>query len=957
MRAHHIIIPRIRLSISSLHNLLSVCLLSAVCAHAQPVADTLTPLSSMPAERFAMAERPWVLEGTFSSPAMETNAVQTFAGTRQSSSKFKGWDLGMIGGQIRFMSTPLRGTSSSFLTDKRYDDGREHSLRLVWNPQSRQAILHVDGEPSGSVNNVAPVGAASGLLFVLGAKQNPSTAGWLYKWKGALRDWRFYAGVLPENLPPAVEDVSAQELAVGGQQGGVFDAAPAKSEHMAIAPRAALPAQAYGMEERPWVLEGKFSSAPMEATVVQTIAGTRQSSSKFKGWDLGMIGGQIRFMSTPLRGTSSSFLTGKRYDDGREHLLRLAWEPQGRLVTLCVDGEQVGRCESVTAVTGAPGLVFVLGAKQDPATGGWLHEWKGNLSDWRFYPNGASGNPAPPSAAAPVQQPVVSGRQTYALKAVALKGPQAALTWREGMGTQRKILAHDKPITEENRGSARVVVEKILPGSANDWYEDPSETNRTGVIKQGWVLGPDAPALNPADGLFVHTAKEGDPGEIYFAVLADGEPVVPGENATTAALSLKPGMIEAIPQDEGAVAAMKAAKPGLPIMIYLHPHTSRPQGKLTHLFFGDDTMGWREGLPFKFKVTVNPDHILLEPHDRVWINRKLQRGEVASSFDLRYRNIESWWYGTNEFINDPDKRAHGRIMNYTDRWLNWMLDWVIKNYHADATRVYGFGTSMGTAVQIFAVNNPERFASVDVLVPFVDWSYVGAEGSNLRRLGARLGGLDLKTPEGKTLAEEMNLIAKIDAQTADWPFVVVRCGRNDKSVFWERKPAYFEAMNRKGNGLLACWDQGDHATAGRAVIPGFPNYRDPGWYVGHFATDKSYPAIVNYSGNDDYGDGSAASGAPVGFINRGLDWKVEEDAPTRYKIKFFRTEGAPAGNLSFDFVVRRPQAFRPDPGTAVEAEFSGSKEKRTLRVGADARVRVDGVVMSGDSMEVSLSVR
>ncbi len=948
-----------------------LCLLAGLLclgeAMGQGGGAALAPRTAMPAASYGMEQAPWVLEGKFSSPAMPADAVQTFAGTRQSSSKFKGWDLAMVGGQIRFMSTPLRGTSSSFLTPKRYDDGMEHALRLVWEPQGRQVTLFVDGQAAGSVGGVAPVTGAPGLLFVFGAKQNSTQDGWMFEWQGNLGEWRFYSNLPAGNVvsTASADAVEAQELAVADDSGGTALPPPQQSARPPLAQRAALPAANYGMENAPWVLEGSFASQPMTGGDAQTLAGTRQSSSKFKGWDLCMLGGQIRFMSTPLRGTSSSFLTDKRYDNAQAHALRLVWNPQGRQVTLFVDGQSVGSVGGVAPVTGAPGLVFVLGAKQDPTTGGWLYEWPGNLGDWRFYPNASPENvgaqPAPSAAAAPAQRLAsVAGQQTHALKTIALKGPQVALTWQEGAGKQRTVLVYDKPITEQNRREARVLAEKMLPGSANDWYEDPSQTNRPALTKRGWVLGPDAAPLDVNDGLFVHTAKQGDPEEIYFAVLADGEMVVAGENATVSPVSLKAGVIEAIPQTEEAVTQMQGTKPGLPVVLYLHPHTSRPSGKLTHLFFGDETMGWSEGLPFKFKVTVNADHILVEPHDRVWINRKLQSGEVTSSFDSRYQNIESWWYGTNEFINDPAMRAKGRIVNYTDRWLLWMLDWVIENYRADANRVYGFGTSMGTAVQVFAFNHPERFASVDVLVPFVDWSYVGAEGSNLKRLSARLGGLDVKTPDGKTLAYEMNLITRIEAQTDDLPFMVVRCGRNDKSVFWERKPAYFEAMNRKGNGLLAQWDQGDHSSAGRTAIAGFPAYREMGWYLERFAVNKSYPAILNYSGNDDYGNGGPASGAPVGFINRGLDWRVTQDTAKGYQIEFLRTQGAPEGPLSFDFVVRRPQGFKPRAGDTLEVEYAGAggaAKRGALKVSEDGRVRVNGVVMTGNSATVSLTAK
>jgi hypothetical protein len=719
--------------------------------------------------------------------------------------------------------------------------------------------------------------------------------------------------------------------------------------------------RSFDIGEESWSLSGWFCNAAPEGTMtgIQTLAGTRQSASQFKGWDLLMLDGKIRFMSAPLKGTGSQLVTSERYDDERWHFFRLQWDAEARHAKLSIDDKDVGEVAGVALNGGAPGRTFVIGAKiRNLNSGETLQEWNGLIDEWLFESDATGAAIGVASLPAPADNLLPQRTGTTSLRLIPLIG-QVALTWTEvSVGGKRTIWVSEQPITEETRSKAQVVVTDLTPASANDWYEDPAEIPRVARSPQGWILNPNDKPLSRKNGVFVYTFRTNAPPALYFAVADQGEVIVPGENATIVPVVPVATRIQPIAQSPQVIESMKKAPSGLPVLLFLHPHTSRPAGELTHLFFGDSTMGWREGLPFKFKVTVKADHILVEPYDRVWINRKLGSGETSDSYDLKHRNIETWWYGTNSKIGSPEKRKEGVAVNYTERWLLWMLDWVIENYRADGNRVYAAGTSMGTGVQRLALANPNRFASVDVLVPFIDWSYAQGPESNARRMMGSCGPMNMQTSEGILFADRMNLVKVVSEIRKDLPFVIARCGRNDTSVFWMRKPAYFRAMNDGRHGLLTSWDQGDHGTAGRKPVDGFPSFCDIAWYAKHFALNKSYPAITDCSLNDDFGDGSRESGRPEGFINRGMDWEVLADEIGLYRVRLFNTLKDAKYPIICSVTPRRLQNFSLTTGELAVCRIEDADGVRfpDQRITADdaGRITVSGVSVPEGGIILSL---
>lgn len=514
------------------------------------------------------------------------------------------------------------------------------------------------------------------------------------------------------------------------------------------------------------------------------------------------------------------------------------------------------------------------------------------------------GQPAEGSAKRTKASPLTS--QLHA----AYRHGQLFLRWKESPHNTENLRVYisSTPITAQSLSQAQLLSDQIEPHSANDWYDDPKACARATGPVHGWIIQPGGDPLDPRGGLFVHTVSKKDPARAYLAVLGaqeSTEQLTIGVNSLADPVAIQPGEMQAIWQLQNTPRSAK----GKPLVIFLHSHQGRPKGELTHLFFGDKTMGWREGLPFKFKVTVGEDAVLMEPYDRVWINRKMSEAEAKANngtYDTQFKNIESWWYGTNDKINHPDSIAAGTPTNYTERWLLWAMHWVHQNYGTDPQRVYAFGSSMGTGVLRLVLRNPDRFASVDLLVPILD---PFGEGNIGNRMHSRVGAAQSICSDGIPLKDRLNTLRAVKATTTDLPPMVLRIGREDKSVFWGKKPLFVRTAQQHKQALFVGWDNGTHATAMRKPHTGFPNWFDFAWHINHFARNRSYPVFTGFSADDHLGSGDPHTGDTTGFINRGLDWTILEDSDTAYRIKITASQPPGAYPVLVDVTPRHYQQF------------------------------------------------
>lgn len=537
---------------------------------------------------------------------------------------------------------------------------------------------------------------------------------------------------------------------------------------------------------------------------------------------------------------------------------------------------------------------------------------------------------------------------------------QVFLIWDELEQNDQNLRVYisREPITGKNLSKARLLTDELEPHSANDWYDDPDECPRAPGPAHGWVIQANREPLTCKEGLFVHTVSKKDPHLAYFAILGKKEnagQIKPGVNSLQKPIAVSVAPIQPIWQLEGSPPTAK----GKALAIFLHSHLSRPGGKLTYLFFGNSSMGWREGLPFKFKVTLRPDAVLLEPYDRVWINRKMGIEEAKANgiYDTQYKNIESWWYGTNSKINNPDLIASGTPTNYTERWILWAMDWIQKNYGTNPNQVYAFGASMGTGIFRMVLHDPNRFASVDLLVPILD---PFGEGNVGARMAPRVGNPQSICSDGMKLTDRLNTINSINIAKTDLPPMVIRIGHSDQSVFWIRKPALIKAAQQQKQAMFVGWDNGTHATAMRKPHEGFPNWFNFKWHIDHFAINKSFPALTGCSLDSDPGNGQLNVGDTTGYINRGFDWKIISDSKSDYQISLSTKQPQATYPAYVNVTPRRCQQFHNMSNATVYAYNINPKgeiiEKKVLKADKNGLITYDKFALTsaeGNTLVIS----
>ena len=525
---------------------------------------------------------------------------------------------------------------------------------------------------------------------------------------------------------------------------------------------------------------------------------------------------------------------------------------------------------------------------------------------------------------------------------------QVFLKWDETPGLKGRLAVRmsDQPITADNVAQAAVVADHLNFGSANDWWlneetygnavkADPKTGQKPPTPHEGFIIKAGGARLNPDSGLHVHTVAEGEPTAAYYAVTTKDEAgvenfeVVAGQNSLAKPVSRQVAAVRPIWQMEGAQ-DLTAGK-GKPLHLVLHAKTGR--GSMEYLVFGDKSLGWREGLPFKFGVKVTGDYVMVTPTDRTWIGRMFPEGR--DSCQKLTPAIHSFWYGYNDHIFDPAQMAQGTVVNYTERRLLWIIDWVKRTYQTDPNRTYAYGSSMGGCGDIaVCLRHPEIFSAIRAHVPIVAYDK-GAGGDSEMRVVAETGGMDKLTSEGMTVRERLDGTKFVRESKGDLPFLVITNGRQDNSIPWWKNPDFYRAMRDSRQGMLAAWDEGAHDTCARNMPSDVKAYDNMRNFHKLFALNQSYLALSNSSLDSNPGNGDKQDGDLAGFMGRGLTWEPPVDEAGRYDVTIKWILEAEKLPVTVDVTPRRLQGFKLKAGdkvTAVNVEAEGKEVQRETLV-------------------------
>lgn len=519
---------------------------------------------------------------------------------------------------------------------------------------------------------------------------------------------------------------------------------------------------------------------------------------------------------------------------------------------------------------------------------------------------------------------------------------QVILTWGEAglpEGATINVYCHSVAITAANLDKARCLARHVERHSARDWWQDPASFNRDAKSAPpvGWDLRDGRGPLDPSGGLFVHTVTPATAGVCWFAVTwTDGRgmehrDLAPGANATRAPVMAVVSPPVPIWQGRTGRLPAKASCRGKRLVVSLHGRgggatAGARKNPVNCLWFGDATQGWREGLPFKFRLSTGSDPVVITPMDRVWVGRP-----VTESWDARDHcpAINTWWYGYNERIYETTRTNPIIAPNYTEKYLLALIRWAQNYLGCDRNATYIEGGSMGGSGTVaMALHHPDVFAAAFAMVPVYSCTRPG-KGS-ARRLECACGPLGDRPSfdqNGVPLLEVMNGTHNILTATGDLPPLFATNGRRDGSIPWENNPPFYRAANRARQAFAVYWNNGHHGMTRDAP----DDVRAWGSLMTRYRLNESYLVFTNSSDNRDFGNGDPADGDLVGWINRGLSWNDLEDTPDRCAVTVTAAYPGIRLPLTVDVTPRRRQHFHPAPGQRLQVRF-GNAEPRTVTV-------------------------
>ncbi|NNF34921.1 MAG: hypothetical protein HKN68_12485, partial [Saprospiraceae bacterium] len=284
------------------------------------------------------------------------------------------------------------------------------------------------------------------------------------------------------------------------------------------------------------------------------------------------------------------------------------------------------------------------------------------------------------------------------------------------------------------------------------------------------------------------------------------------------------------------------------------------------------------------------------PDRRPEINNNSDEGVVVCHNDdfmryvqghLVFNESNSWWFGWGKDHNPFDKSHNGpsasdTIINYSQRRIKFINDWLIEQGVVDEHRVAIQGYSVGSAGAVGMVKSfPEIFSSASIFS-------CGHQGPDDDNFGSLLLGnkeLDLPTNLKDRFGNTLHIHDLYDLQTftsfEDLPLIRSWHGKNDinPTMKWDKEfldeARYADSI---GLGYQLYWDERTHPilewnthwTNGPSSSE--QTQKDNTAFHERYRNDQSYPVFYNYRLYDiehiDPGDGSLGTGA----IGVGDDW-------------------------------------------------------------------------------------
>ncbi len=305
---------------------------------------------------------------------------------------------------------------------------------------------------------------------------------------------------------------------------------------------------------------------------------------------------------------------------------------------------------------------------------------------------------------------------------------------------------------------------------------------------------------------------------------------------------------------------------------------------------------------------------------------------IGSSAASQVMPIITRWFGYarrwDRFApSDVPPPADEVIVNYTQRLLIWIFDWLVANQGVDTMRISVGGLSNGgLGVGELARSHPGRIASgLAFVLPSIApddplaYSFFGSAAQNLA------------TSLGPGYFDFYSLATEVSV--AHLPFLRIVDGTQDASVPWLEKPPLYDAVNALRWGAHLYWDARGHTAGSPAGWAGHHWVTSPRHSVSaltQYRADRSFPALhdvdhdlVLAGAQPDPGDAVIpANGDPWGTWGGYFDWNTPTmvDTADEWAVSLglvtsstFANDIPPVLSATASVTIRRPQAFTPDP--------------------------------------------
>lgn len=494
---------------------------------------------------------------------------------------------------------------------------------------------------------------------------------------------------------------------------------------------------------------------------------------------------------------------------------------------------------------------------------------------------------------------------------------QTFVTWKDvaegeaGASFRYSLYRSDETITDANLNEAELCFSGVLNHSARLFGTAFNAADRINPEKPRAVMEEGGAELPLWNGQAVRTVRRN--GESYYAVVATDltekpvSKITPGQSATTQAIVETVAPIQPLKLYDAANRGQYARQlsitgsKGLPLRVELHASNGQggPAGDHGdyYLYFGNESMGYRDGLPGVFSVEErrekNGNYLLLRSRDAI---------EHPSG----KRAMETFWFGYScvpQGATHTDQRAYP----FTERRMEWVIKWVIERYGVDPQRVTAYGGSMGAwGSTTFAFRHPEMFAAV----------FPNRPRTQQRGLNSLLGAPkryehDILMFDGETsYLKRMDMMTFAASSTSDLPFYGWCCGRRDGFATWPEQIAMVRALTAARHGFAFAWNDGDHFTGSQpmALITQF-------YPAEAFARNLSYPAFANSSLDQNLGNGDPKDGDLEGGINLGFRWEDVRDTAEAWSLRLGNELAK--GEITVDVTPRRCRQFQVKPNTEV----------------------------------------